>query len=324
MIKTFVASTAEVDDVEAAVEEILSQLNPGDGLLANSVGIISCHYEFVESGIVEAVCAALPFDLAGTISWMLSVEGNTDTFLMTIMVMTSDDTEFVTTLTPSLNEEPGRVIEEAFNAAAAQREDKPALVLAFAPFMPQNSGEEYLDVITRASGGAPCFGTLAIDDTPDWAKSFMLYNGEHHTDKMSMILVYGDISPKFYVANISEDKTLDKSAVVTKSSGHIIMEVNGRPISEFFEDLGRTTASETYYAMTSLPFLVDDNDGTPKVSKICITLTPERHAVCAGSVPEGSTLQIAPSDKNDVIKTTKEAMEEIMQDIEGASGLLVY
>ena len=326
MIKTFVASTTEIDDAEAAVEDILSQLNPESGLLANSVGIISCHYEFVNSGIVEAVCAALPFDLAGTISCMMSVENNTDTFLMTIMVITgdSDDVKFVTTLTPPLNEKAGQVVAESYKAIASQRQDKPGLIFAFAPFMPLNSGDEYVDVISEASGGVPCFGTLAIDDTMDFSNCFMLYNGQHYSDRMAMILVYGNISPKFYVANISDEKAFDKSAIVTKSAGHVIMELNGRPVDKFFEDLGLEKISETHYAMSSLPFLLDYKDGTPKVSKVFISLTPERYALCAGAVPEGCSLQVVPSDRADVMLTAGQAAEQILEDIQNASGLLVY
>ena len=324
MIKTFVASTTEVDHTEAAVEEILSQLEIEGGLLKNSVGIISCHYEFVDSGIVEAVCNALPFELAGTISWMLSVPDNTDTFLMTVMVITSDDVEFVSVLTPSLHEAPGQAIAESYAAAASKRQDKPGLILAFAPFMPLNSGDEYVDVITKASGGVPCFGTLAVDDTADFSNCFMLYNGKHYSDRMAMILAYGNISPKFYVASISGGNALEKSAIVTKSVGHVIMEVNGRPVDKFFEDLGLTKAAETQYAMTSLPFLLDYNDGTPKVSKIFIHLTPERYALCAGAVPEGCLLQVVPSDPADVMLTSINTTEQILKDIEGAAGLLVY
>lgn len=324
MIKTFVASTVEVDDISIAVEEILSQIKPETNLLENSVGIISCHYEFVESGVVEAVCDALPFDIAGTISWIMSAGEETDTFLMTLMVLTSDDVEFDTVLTPSLNDAPGKVIEESYKDVTAERNTKPALVFSFAPFMPLNSGDEYVDIITKASGGVPVFGTLAIDDNPDFKNAFMIYNGQPYRDRMAMILCYGNINPKFYTANISNEKVLDKTGIITKSDGHVIMEVNGRPIDAFFEDLGLIKASETYSALSTMPFMLDYNDGTPKVSKIFIMLTPERYALCAGAVPEGCTLQIATPDKSDILLTTKKATEQILKDAENASGLLIY
>ena len=324
MTKTLTAYTAEIDDAQLAVAEIKSQLELETSLLKNSIGIIACHYEFVTSGIAKEVCESLPFDVVGTISISQSIKDHADVFILTLMVITSDDVEFVTALTPSLLNEPGKVIAESYKKATAGRTEKPALIFAFAPFMVQNSGDEYVSVISEMSDGAPCFGTLAIDDTESFSNCFMLMNGENYTDRMSMILVYGNLSPKFYIANISPDKILGKSAVITKSSGHVIMEVNGGSVDAYFEDLGLTKASETQYAMTSLPLMLDYNDGTPQVSKIFITLTPERYALCASAIPEGSTLHIAMSDKDDVMLTTQQAVEQILADIEGASGLLIY
>ena len=324
MIKTFVASTIEIDDTDAAVQEILSQLNLEGKLLTNSVGIISCHYEFVESGAMKAVCDALPFDVAGTISSPLSAGDALDSLLLTIMVITSDDAEFVSVLTPSLNEAPGRTIAESYKEAAAAKDEKPKLVLTYAPFMMQNSGDEYVNVLTEASGGVPCFGTLAVDDTLDFSNCFMLYNGQDYPDRMSMILCYGNISPKFYSASMSHDKMIERSALITKSEGHVIMELNGRPVGVFFEDWGLTKASESQYAMSALPFFLDYKDGTPKVSKNMIRLTDEGYILCASTMPEGCSLQIGQTDKDDIMLTTGEAMQQIIGDMQGASALLIY
>jgi len=323
MIRTLVARTSELDDVKLAVDQIRSQLGPISNFLKNTIGIAACHYEFAHSGILKGVCEALPFDVVGTISPGQSVPGECGSLLFTLMVLTSDDVEFVNVLTPSLLHDPGNIIGDCYRAASV-RAEKPALLLTFAPFMPRNSGDEYVNVLSCASGGVPCFGTLAVDDTLDFSNCYLLSGGEYYRDRMAMVLVYGDIQPKFYIANISENKMLEKSAVVTKSSGHILMEVNERPVVEYFEDLGLTRASETQYAMTTLPFLLDYNDGTPMVSKIFITLTPEKYAVCAGSMPEGSTLHIASSDKDDVLLTTGEAIELLLRENKSNSGLLIY
>jgi hypothetical protein len=190
--------------------------------------------------------------------------------------------------------------------------------------MLENSGDDYVNVLTAASGGVPCFGTLAVDDTVDFANCFMIYDGEHCNDRMAMLMIYGDVRPRFFIATISRDKILDKSALITKSEGHVLMEVNDRPVVEYFENLGLTKASETAYAMTSLPFMLDYNDGTPWVSKVFIGLSPEKHAICAGAMPEGSTLYIGVFDKADVMFTSEEAVGKALDDIEGASGILIY
>lgn len=324
MIKTLTAYTEEIDDVELAVQEILEQLDIEGTLLKQTVGILSCHYEFVYSGVVKALSAALPFDVVGTITSTLAVNEGAGTLLLSLMVLTSDDTEFATGCTPSLHGDPGPKIAQTYRQTAAAREGKPALIFAFAPFMVENSGDEYVNVFTEVSGGAPCFGTLAVDDTNDFAHCYALFNGEHYRDRLMMILIYGDFSPRFFIASLSQDKVLAKAALVTKSSRHILMEVNDRPVVEYFEDLGLTKASETQYAMTSLPFMLDYGDGTPQISKVFIGLTPEKYAICAGDMPEGSTLYLGVFEKADVLLTTGEAVSRILEDSGEKSGLLIY
>ena len=322
MIKTLIAHTTELDDEQLAVEQIKSQLNLDGGLLKNTIGIVACHYEFITSDVFEAICGALPFKIVGTISSAQAVPGELGALLLSLTVLTSDDVQFDTVLTPSLMSEPHNVIAESYKSAC--RDEKPALILAFAPFILQNCGDDYVNILTETSGGVPCFGTLAVDDTLDFSNCFMLADGVHYRDRMVMVLVYGAISPKFYVANISEERMLEKGADVTKSVGSVLMEVNERPIIDYFEDLGLVKASETQYALSSLPFLLDYNDGTPKVSKIFVMLTPEKYAICAGAMPVGSTLYITTTDKDDVLFTTGRAVDMILKEAENASVLLIY
>ena len=322
MMKTMTASTTELDDEKLAIEQLKSQLELESNLLKNTIGIAACHYEFVLSGTYQAICAAMPFEVVGTISSSQSIHDESGTLTMTLMVLTSDDVEFDKVLTPSLLSEPGKAISDAYRSAC--RAEKPALILTFGAFLPQNSGDEYVNVLTEVSGGVPCFGTLAVDDTLDFSNSFVLADCDYHRDKLVMVLVYGNIHPKFFVANISDSKVLEKSALVTKSAGPILMEVNERPIIDYFEDLGLVEASGVQYALTSLPFLLDYNDGTPKVSKIFVMLTPEKYALCAGSMPEGSTLYMASTDTKDILLTSGEAIDSILDSCEGSPALLVY
>jgi hypothetical protein len=326
MIRTLSAFTENIDDPAAAAAEIRTQLEQGEGLLKNSVGIIACHYEFVLSGTAKAICEGLPFEVAGTISSaqaLTNAAGKAQgTLFFTLLVLTSDEISFKTGITPSLKSEPGKHIEESYRSLSAGA--RPSLIFAFAPFMVENSGDEYVNVLSRVSGGVPCFGTLAVDDTSDFRECYMVYQGEQYRDKMSLILCYGDISPQFYLASISENKLLDKAALITSSEGHILKGVNGKPVVEFFEDLGLTKASETSYAMTSLPFMLDYGDGTPMVSKVFIGLNEEKNAICAGIMPEGSTLYIGVFDKDDVLLTTGKLIRQALEETPHPSVILAY
>jgi hypothetical protein len=322
MVRALTFFTENIDDPQEAVAEIKAQLEAGPGLLKNAVGIIACHYEFVLTGTAKAVCESLPFDVAGTISSVQATNDAKGTLLLTLLVLTSDDLRFKTGITPSLKGEPGKKIEETYRTISGG--EKPALIFAFAPFMVENSGDGYVDALSRASGGVPCFGTLAVDDTSDFRECYMLYRGEHYRDKMSLIFCYGDISPRFYLAAISENKLLDRAALITSSEGHILKEVNGRPVVEFFESLGLTKASETSYAMTSLPFMLDYGDGTPMVAKIFIGLNEQKQAICAGIMPEGSTLYMGISDKEDVVLTSGKLIKKALEETANPSVLIGY
>ena len=322
MIKTFTLCTAEVDDVEVATREILDQLK-GQTLLKNTVGIVACHQEYVLSGAAKAICEALPFDVAGTVTTGQAVSGERGILLFTAMVMTSDDVVFKTVITSSLLGDYEKAIREAY-AIAAKDVGRPALVLSFAGFMLENSGDEYVRVITDASGGAPCFGTLAVDDSLDFASSFMIYNGEHYRDCMAMVLAFGDIRPKFYIGTISKEKIIERPALITASNGHVLKEVNGRPVIEFFEEMGLKEASETAYAMNSVPMMLDYNDGTPQVSKVFISLNERGEAICAGAMPEGSSLYFGVFDKEDVLLTTGKAVHRAIEENPDCNGMLMY
>jgi hypothetical protein len=323
MIRTLIASTENIDDADAAVEDLKNRLDCGKNLLKNAVGIISCHYEFIHSGVYKAVCEALPFDIAGAIT---SVHGNgkkSAILQLTVMLLTSDDVRFKTVLSPSLKTEPGKQIEEACRNAAEGEAEKPSLLFTFAPFMIENSGDEYVSVLTKVLGGIPCFGTLAVDDTTDFHECYMLCNGEHYRDRMSLILCYGNVKPRFFLATMSEDKIINSSALITSSEGHILKEVNGRPVVEWFEQMGLTKASQTNYAMTSLPFMLDYNDGTPPVSRVFINLNENRQAVCAGAIPEGSALYIGVFNKEDVLLTSGRTIADALGG-DAAQGMLIY
>jgi len=253
-----------------------------------------------------------------------STAGKADALMLTIMLITADDVQFVSVVTPSITRNAADEIESTYKSVATSFFARPALVLTYVPFMPAHSGDEYVEILSHASYGAPCFGTIATDDTETFENCYSIFNGEHFRDKMVMTLIYGNFKPKFFIANISEDKISDKGAIITKSRGHIIMEVNNRPVADFFEDMGLAEAIKTRYAMLSLPFLMDYNDGTPKVSKVFVSLTPENYALCAGAMPVGNSIHIAVNEKADILYTSGCAMDKISEFSENAAGLLIY
>lgn len=324
MIKTYTAYTYESEDIELAVSEIKAQLDTDKNILINTVGVISCHYEFVVSGVLKAVCNALPFDTIGSVSTVQSIGEHTANKLFTIMVITSDTVDFENVLTPSLEKNANRFITEYYKEAAIGKYGRPSLILTYAPFMLKSSADEYIDALSKASYGAPCFGTFAIDDSNGFTSGNVIFNGEHYSDRMVMSLFFGSVKPKFYIANISPDRLMGEGAIVTKSLGHTVMEVNNLPVYEFLKELNLIKTNDGTSAIDPFPFFLDYHDNTPLVAKIFLELTPEHHAVCAGTVPEKCTIYAAINEREDIMKTTGEVLDKMVKDAENARGLLIY
>ena len=323
-MRTLMAYTEEIDDIESAIASIKTQLDSQGVLAANTVGLICCHSEFVNSGVTAALGAALPFDVTGIITMNQACEAARGQLLLTLAVLTGDDVDFVVGMTGDINIDARGAIETTYRELSAQKQEAPVMALIMAPFSFINLGDDYANILSAVSDGLPCFGTMAIDDSDDLQNCYMIFNEEACVDKLSMVLIYANVKPRFVLATISEDRILPKPALVTKSDRAILQAVNGKPVREFFENLGLGEASEERYAMSSFPFMLDYNDGTPPVSKVFVDTTPDGAAVCAGRVPEGATIYVGMFNKEDVLKTTGHAIDEALSDIEGKSFMLMY
>ena len=107
MIRSFSAHTYEIDDAALAVEEIKRRLDCDGKLMKNSVGSLACFVDFIETGVVKALSEALPFDILGITTIASASAGQCGETTLCILVLTSDDTEFVPVLSgPVQGEDP--------------------------------------------------------------------------------------------------------------------------------------------------------------------------------------------------------------------------
>ena len=171
MIKMLVAYTTEVDEAPQAIAEILEQLNLEKNQLKNSVGLLTCHVDFLATGVVEELCAKLPFDVLGITTLGSGTNEITDLCALTLSVLTSNDVSFSTVLTESLMDEQEAPVKAAYSQAAAKLPGKNSLILACAPMLSHVGGEKLVRLIDKASDSVPVFGTLTCDHNFDFHES---------------------------------------------------------------------------------------------------------------------------------------------------------
>ena len=311
-MKAFTAYTHEIDDVETAVKEVLQQLNLEQNMSKNTVGIINCYSEFIDSGVVAALCEALPFDVVGCTTIANAAAGELGFTMLNMVMLTGDDVAFSTAVTEDLSDEQESPLQEAFDSALGALDGEAVLAMTYAPIIDHVGGEHIVEMLDKACGDVPMFGTLATDHTEDYHLSKTIYNGEASRSKLSLLLISGNINPRFFVSNIPEDKTLHQKAVVTKSVGNMIIEVNNRPFLEYMGTLGLVADDGSIEGIITIPLIVDYNDGTAPVTRAMYMANGEGHAVCGGKIPEGSSLSVGVLMHEDVVSTARELVDEIL------------
>ena len=311
MIKSFTAVTREIDDAAAAVAEIKAALDFEKNLLKNSIGLISCFSEFAETGVLKAICEAMPFACIGSTTCICSAGKETEQIMLAIMVLTSDDCNFEAAALP-ITEKYEESINSALSPVLGRSGEKPALLLAYLPLMNMVSGDMIITAIDKITGGIPIFGTTAVDHNMDYHTAQTIYNGEAFRETAVLGLVCGALNYSFEIASLDEDSARKQKAIITESNGNILMGVNGKTAQKYFEEVG-LTQHELTSVSGILPLVIDHKDGTKPVARAFFALTPDEHAVCGGAMPVGATLAIGHVVANDVLNTTQKAVRAIVE-----------
>lgn len=311
MIKMLVAYTTEADEADEAIAEILEQLDLEKNQLKNAVGLLTCHVDFLATGVVEALCAKLPFEVVGTTTLGSGTNQITDLFMLSLNVLTSDEVSFSTVLTAPLTSEQEAPIKAAYNQAATKLPEEPSLILTYAPMLPHVGGEKLVRIIDQAAGDVPIFGTLTCDHNFDFHEARVIYRGKEYTDRMAMILMSGPVNAKFIFISVPLENVQKQNAVITQSEGNRVQQVNGKPVLEYLNSIG-LSAKDGLEGSKSIPILLDYNDGTPVVARCFYMISPAGEAVCGGEMPMNATFALGTMDFNDVLISAEQILDKIM------------
>jgi hypothetical protein len=318
MMRSTGLHTYELDDADAAVAEIRAGLEAFP-LTAHSVGVIMCDPEYVESGVYEAVCAALPFPVAGATTMTQAMDGEVGILMLTVLILTSDDVFFSVAMTDEIaaGNDALTPTRACFEAAVKPLPSEPRLILAFPPLLAENAGDAYVEALTALCPGVPIFGTLAISDSIAFDNCLTLCNGEASLTKMAFIVVTGAVNPRFLIATVNDRNKTPYSGEITKSEKNIVHEINGVSTYEYFADIGLAKDGKLDAGLQFVPILIDfkkraDYDGVPVVRAI-VYLAENGGAICRGYMYQNSVFTIINPSADDILQSSAELAERIKQ-----------
>jgi hypothetical protein len=319
MIKMINAFTTEIDDPEAAVSELLEQLDMDNTLLANSVGIVHCFSDFLDSGVVKALSDKLPFDIAGTTTMSLSTPSFISDMGLSLTVLTSDSVKFISGISSPVADSVDGPLTELYGTISAA--GKPSLLIPFIPFMINVGGDEFIEKLDSLSGNIPAFGTLAISNEPDYSKTYTIYRGEGYANSMALVALVGETDPVFLSVSVNDENILKQKAVITGIKRNILQTVNNMPAVNYLESIGFVKNGDVT-GLASMPFIIQLEDGSVIV-RAAISASEGGGVILCGAAPVNSTLALAPMSQEDVINSTAAKVQEALEKA-GGRGILMY
>ncbi|MDR2443380.1 MAG: FIST C-terminal domain-containing protein [Deltaproteobacteria bacterium] len=310
MIKSIIAQTNEIDEIDLAVVSILAQLELNQNLLANSFALIFGQFDSFAPGLLPAIAQTLPFDIIGVSAPMTTSQlSKSDYSLLTLVVLTSDDMVFSVGISESMDIDPQTQVNELISRLMTGQSQSPKLgFLLGPPSVHPVQADHVVAYFTKALPNCPFFGTLSCDFNIQEMPRYVFFNGECYTNRFSLVLFFGLIKPKFNLISLPEKKALKHRAIISKVQGNILMEVNGINFMDYLRDLG--VSGDIRQSYLTMPFLVTEPNGKSKIHML-ISQTDEGYAVCTQDIILNSTLGLSGFDETDVLLSARRLTEEL-------------
>jgi len=310
MIEMYTARTSEIDEIDEAIAEIKSQID-FSVLKKNSGGVIFCHVDFIGSGMVAALCEELPFGVIGMTSMVSSDEHGYGLFDLTLTVLTSDEVAFEVGMTSNIGHDNFTVeIDRLYNDIRSKVDDDPAMILTLMPYIRDVSGNEVVEAMDKACHGIPIWGSITNSADFNYETVQTICNGKNLPGGMAMMFLNGPIDPKFIVSSIPERNIANNRAIITKSDGAILYEVNDMPILEYLKNIGLVITKDN---ITTTPLMVYYGDATEPVALGFYTLFDDGSVLTGGEMTVGASFAVGSIDTEGISESTEIGLKQILE-----------
>ena len=304
----YTARTSEIDEIGDAINEIKEQID-FTALKKNTGGIIFCHIDYVESGVAEALCRELPFNIIGMTSMAGADEHGFGLYDLTLTVLTSDEVTFEAGMTNSITPENyAAEIDKLFTDIRARVADDPAMIFTFMPYMHDVSGYEVVAAMDKSCHGIPLWGSITNNIDFNYEMVQTLCNGKYLPAGVAMMFVNGPVEPKFIVSSIPERNISSNRAVISRSEGAILREVNDLPILEYLKNIGLIITKDN---ITTTPLMVYYGGSEEPVALGFYTLFDDGSVLTGGEMPEGTSFAVGSIDAEGIFESAEDGLKQV-------------
>jgi len=303
MLVACVGHSADLD-AEIAINDILEQcreqLNhkPQAGILISSV---NTDHSLILNRINEAFpgLELIGCSADGEVSTQLSFQEDSTT----LVLLSSDTVEMKACVARQISEDPLQTIQYALENTLSKQDEPPKLCLTTPECLTASSGI-IVEAIARGLGkGCPVFGGFAADQWT-FTETFQFFGTEVLHDSVPMLLFFGPLKTSYGIASGWEP--MGEKRTVTRSSASTVFEIDGSSALAFYQDLLGPHAVPS----GEFPLAVYEPGGSSTYLRAPFAYDDETGSITfAGEVPEGVTVQICDTTRDDILEATRHSLE---------------
>lgn len=320
-MRSIVAHTEEIDDLDAATEELFAQTEDF-ALAKHSMAILYAEEDTEYPELYERLSRKWDFPIIGcTAMAMLSDKNGYCRGGISVLLLTADDCCFTAGITCELDKENYKdEITRLYKELEAQHPSAVKLALCYSGISlndPILSGSNLLSALNEAANGLPIYGGAASDSlTFVGYKAF--YNGATVRNGIAVALLSGEFSPRFVRVNSVKD-TASFRYKITRAEGNVIYRLGeGSFVDALKAENMRVEQENTMATYILTPFVVTVDKGEDKVevARILSTIDQETGTgTFLGVMPEGASLGIGLVNREDVCLSVEEAFTRMFREL---------
>ncbi|MDR0271746.1 MAG: FIST C-terminal domain-containing protein [Clostridiales bacterium] len=326
MLKFYTAFTQEIDDADAAVEELLEQLRPAENMRKNTIGVVHFYHEFTEEDVWKTISDALPFELIGCVSSYTGSCGMYNDIAMSVAMITSDDVNFSVKTIEGIAAKSSEQVEEEIKKVCADfcASEKPKMIIPIIPPMPHFSGDDLISTINALPEFIPFFGTVAFS-MENSAPNFVLGGGKISEDMHAYLAFYGETDPKFHVTTSFDfDEDYGVASKITDAEKAVLKTVDGIPAVEYLKKIGMVTDEKaiTDSSVWAVPAILTYPDKTKVVRAFLGIVEGTDDIFATGAMKAGANIKFAYLDGNKTLASAEKLIKGLSDNNE--NDILAY
>jgi hypothetical protein len=308
MIRVLTAHTTEIDDESSAIKDVLQKLDLGKNRLKNSIAMVYRHKYFSSEAFYKKLRQELQMELVALTTIVSATNGSRGTVSLSVLVLTSDNSEFITGISNAANGREANLREEFLKTVARANLPPKAVFVFSTPFYPVD-GEGVAKILDEAGGQLPVFGAVSFCLPIASSEASLFYNDAFYTDSLAFILICGEFKATFANLTSPINKILVKDLIVTKAEKNILKEINDTPAADFLEKLGIVNGKISEISLLMHPLCVKATD-CQKVIRVMRFINEDGSIGCHADLEEGSTFSVGLIENVDILNSMVRFFDE--------------